>query len=86
MKTPKIQAPKEDPAVTAQRQAAEKAAQDDMNAAVGDMVAKKTRLVSRVFGGASPGAIAASNAAKTAAPATPNYAPFSYTSINGFRL
>lgn len=54
-KAPKAEAVQEDPAVKAQRLAAEKAAQDSENATVSDIMSKKTRLKARVYGGASGG-------------------------------
>jgi len=55
VKAPSVKPVEEDPAVKAQRLAAEKAATDANNAAVGDVLERKTRLKARVFGQA-PGA------------------------------
>jgi len=59
VKAPSSKPVEEDPAVKAQRLAAEKAATDANNAAVGDVLERKTRLKARVFGQA-PGAAAGS--------------------------
>lgn len=55
VKGPKATPVQEDPAVKAQRLAAEKAATEANNAAVGDVLERKTRLKARVYG-AAPGA------------------------------
>lgn len=63
VKTPQPKPVEEDPAVKAQRLAAEKAATDQNNQAVGDILERKTRLKARVFGVASgPGAGAGGSA------------------------
>jgi hypothetical protein len=69
VKTPKPKEVVEDPAVIAQRQAAEKAAEEAATNAVASRLAKKTAVTARVFGGASAERVASSEAAKAIMPA-----------------
>lgn len=63
VKTPKAKEVVEDPAVVAQRNAAEKAAEEASTIAVSDRLRKKTRIIANVFGGPSSSIMAASTAA-----------------------
>ena len=89
VKTPKPTPVVEDPAVQAQRLAAEKAATDAENSTVSALMSKKTRLKARVFGapaGAGSNAAAASSGGTAAsfAGSSPTYngSPFNPATFN----